>query len=436
MPDRPQPNFLRAFDIREKADRPTARRSDYIKKWGWHLWSANIGISAVGIVIANIPYTFNGQHAIGCIYYFVNLVFLIMNIIMTTLRIFKYPSIVKQSFFDHNEAVWFPVTGLTLATFIIMTLLYGVPNVGQWLTVVCEVLFYILVAYALAIQTIMEQTLRTVPRPLKFMSPPDCLESYPLMFIGVVGGTLAPQVYKYSASRALTIIMLGYLGAGLGFYIGLLKLSVWMTRKLVYGRAPSQIIPSYIVATGVPGFTCFSVLTLGNAALDVFPANDFLSGAGAGDAALVAQVFFFGGILLSFLFAGMACWVVIVYWGWVLGRFVREPLKDPRKRWAFTWWSWDFPLTGLVVSFGRYAQWLPSKAFGVIMIIFVFWMVILSFINLIGTAHMIITGKLPGTADEYEEMVRNGKHDNPTASGDEGSHDVEQAAALFAPPRM
>ena len=86
------------------------------------------------------------------------------------------------------------------------------------------------------------------------MSPPDCLESYPLMFIGVVGGTLAPQVYKYSASRALTIIMLGYLGAGvsflpslsvmadnagLGFYIGLLKLSVWMTRKLVYGRAPS-----------------------------------------------------------------------------------------------------------------------------------------------------------------------------------------------------
>lgn len=97
-----------------------------------------------------------------------------MNIIMTTLRIFKYPSIVKQSFFDHNEAVWFPVTGLTLATFIIMTLLYGVPNVGvsdivlmtsiianvqQWLTVVCEVLFYILVAYALAIQTIMEQTL-------------------------------------------------------------------------------------------------------------------------------------------------------------------------------------------------------------------------------------------------------------------------------------
>ena len=46
------------------------------------------------------------------------------------------------------------------------------------------------------------------------MSPPDCLEFYPLMFIGVVGGTLAPEVYTYSASRALVVVVLGYLGAG------------------------------------------------------------------------------------------------------------------------------------------------------------------------------------------------------------------------------
>lgn len=30
--------------------------------------------------------------------------------------------------------------------------------------------------------------------------------------------------------------------SGVGFYIGLLKLSVWMTRKMVYGRAPSYVV--------------------------------------------------------------------------------------------------------------------------------------------------------------------------------------------------
>ena len=45
---------------------------------------------------------------------------------------------------------------------------------------------------------------------------------------------------------------------------------------------------------------------------------------------------------------------------------------------------------------------------------------------------MIITGKLPGTADEFEEMMRKGHGKKPV--GEEA--DVENAAALFAPPRI
>ena len=92
---------------------------------------------------------------------------------MTATRAAKFPSIFKQSFFDHNEAVWFPVTGLTWATFILMNVLYGVPYTGvcplpsgagradrqQWFKVACEIMFYIHVVYAVFIQTVMEFTL-------------------------------------------------------------------------------------------------------------------------------------------------------------------------------------------------------------------------------------------------------------------------------------
>lgn len=115
----------------------------------------------------------------GCIYYFINLVLLLINVTMTAIRAARHREVFKQSFFDHNEAIWFPVTGLTWATFILMTVLYGVPYVGvsacescnellplavtltsqTWLVVACEVMFYIHLVYAFAILVIMENTL-------------------------------------------------------------------------------------------------------------------------------------------------------------------------------------------------------------------------------------------------------------------------------------
>lgn len=48
---------------------------------------------------------------------------------------------------------------------------------------------------------------------------------------------------------------------------------------------------------------------------------------------------------------------------------------------------------------------------------------------------MMITGKLPGTADEYETMMRKGEHERPVGE-DHSREDAENAAALFAPPRV
>jgi hypothetical protein len=69
-------------------------------------------------------------HPQGCIFYIANIVIYLFNIAMTCRRIHRWPRIFKNSFYDQKEAVWFPVTGVAMATLIIGTLIYGGPYTG------------------------------------------------------------------------------------------------------------------------------------------------------------------------------------------------------------------------------------------------------------------------------------------------------------------
>jgi hypothetical protein len=49
-----------------------------------------------------------------------------------------------------------------------------------------------------------------MPRDLKDIAPCDALEVYPLMFGGVVGATLVPELVKVSPERALTMLIFSF----------------------------------------------------------------------------------------------------------------------------------------------------------------------------------------------------------------------------------
>lgn len=55
---------------------------------------------------------------------------------------------------------------------------------------------------------------RTIARPLSEIGPPDALEIYPLMFIGVIGSTLVGQMVDQHPDRALTVAIFSYVFAG------------------------------------------------------------------------------------------------------------------------------------------------------------------------------------------------------------------------------
>jgi hypothetical protein len=55
---------------------------------------------------------------------------------------------------------------------------------------------------------------RTIARPLSEIGPPDALEVYPLMFIGVIGSTLVSELVELHVTRALTVAVFAYCFAG------------------------------------------------------------------------------------------------------------------------------------------------------------------------------------------------------------------------------
>lgn len=69
-------------------------------------------------------------------------------------------------------------------------------------------------------------------------------------------------------------------------------------------------MPSNIIYVGVPGFTAFTLLNVGQSALTVLEQNSFLSGLSQGtppDGVLVGQVAVVFSVIFSLMLIGMAC---------------------------------------------------------------------------------------------------------------------------------
>lgn len=116
-----------------------------------------------------------------------------------------------------------------------------------WFVTVVEILFYIYIFLAaitgmitperdskiqlsmssglnlsLTLALILQNTWRTLPRPLSLVGPVECLEVFALMLAGSVGSLLCSEVLPYRPDDALTILLWAIVCQGLGFFISLL----------------------------------------------------------------------------------------------------------------------------------------------------------------------------------------------------------------------
>ena len=108
-----------------------------------------------------VPFRFNGLYALGCIFFLLNIVLFIFNIVMISARFYLYPRTFKASFLHPTESLFIPAAIVSFGIILINISQYGVnmAGVGKWLEHCMIVLFWLdcglAVAFSIGIYLIM-----------------------------------------------------------------------------------------------------------------------------------------------------------------------------------------------------------------------------------------------------------------------------------------
>ncbi|KAK3064687.1 hypothetical protein LTR53_018410, partial [Teratosphaeriaceae sp. CCFEE 6253] len=89
------------------------------------------------------PYRFRGLYAVGCIFFILNIVLFIFNLIMISCRFCFYPSTFLASITHPTESLFTPAWVISLGTILFTVTEYGISHAGPWLLHTMYVLFWV-----------------------------------------------------------------------------------------------------------------------------------------------------------------------------------------------------------------------------------------------------------------------------------------------------
>lgn len=95
-----------------------------------------------------VPYRFRGLQTIGVIFFLLNIVLFVVNIVGISLRFRYHPETFKASFLHPSERLFVPSAVVSFGTILINISQYGIPKAGPWLNTAVLVTFWIDVALA------------------------------------------------------------------------------------------------------------------------------------------------------------------------------------------------------------------------------------------------------------------------------------------------
>ena len=90
-----------------------------------------------------VPFRFPGLEAIGIIFFLLNIVLFIVNVVMISLRFYWYPETFKASFLHPTERLFIPASVVSFGTILLNISQYGPSHAGAWLNNAVAVLFWV-----------------------------------------------------------------------------------------------------------------------------------------------------------------------------------------------------------------------------------------------------------------------------------------------------
>ncbi|OAL49590.1 hypothetical protein IQ07DRAFT_60870 [Pyrenochaeta sp. DS3sAY3a] len=293
-------------------------------------------------VLYTVPFRFHGLYALGCMFFILNMVLFLFNILMISARFFYFPRAFKASFLHPTESLFIPSATVSFGIILINISQYGVgtAGVGPWLEHCMIVLFWLdcglAVTFSLGIYLVMWSTTTFT---ISQMTPIWIFPCYPLLIIGPHAGNLAPKVSNHNT--ALAIVLTGYVIQGIGFLVSLMIYAAFIYRLMTQKLPKESIRPGMFVSVGPSGFTISGIVTMGQVLPEIVPA-DFM---GAGNGALAGRVGMICANFIGLWLWGLALWFFFVSVGahWSCAR--RGKLD-----FAMTWYSFVFPNTALTTA--------------------------------------------------------------------------------------
>ncbi|KAI7620191.1 putative C4-dicarboxylate/malic acid transporter, partial [Hortaea werneckii] len=322
--------------------------------------------------IYSVPYRFNGLYTIGCIFFILNLVLFVFNVVMICCRFRYYPSTFLASILHPTESLFVPAWLISVGTILITITEYGTSDgkTGPWLFQTMRILFWIYsglaVLFSCGIYLVMWSTQTFT---IHQMTPVWIFPAYPLLVIGPHAGILASKLHGVAA---LDIIIGGFVFQGIGFMVSLMIYAAFIYRLMTQKLPQESLRPGMFISIGPSGFTISAVVTMGQNMPRVVPANFMAPGMGelAGKVSLITANW------MGLWLWGLAIWFFLVSVGahW-------STVRHGRGKFAMTFYSYIFPntaLTSATFSIAKAFDCRPIRILGCVMTILlvIAWMAI------------------------------------------------------------
>ncbi|KAK5108969.1 hypothetical protein LTR62_007684 [Meristemomyces frigidus] len=308
----------------------------------------------VANVIYHVPYRFPGLYTIGCIFFLLNLVLFLFNLIMISCRFYLYPHTFKASFLHPTESLFIPAWVISLGTILINVTEYGIDHAGPWLAFTMRILFWtycaLAVVFSLGIYLVMWSTQTFT---IAEMTPVWIFPAYPLLVIGPHAAVLAD---KLTGTMGLDIVIGGFIFQGIGFMVSLMIYAAFIYRLMTHKLPQESLRPGMFISVGPSGFTISGLVGMGQIIGDLVP-GDFM-----GDGVLAGKV-----TRILATWAGLWLWGLAIWFFFVSCGAHYSTVRGQRPvKFAMTFYSYVFPNTALTSATFSIARALNNRPIAIL----------------------------------------------------------------------
>ncbi|TFY77488.1 hypothetical protein EWM64_g6524 [Hericium alpestre] len=328
---------------------PTPRVGQIARRihgWTWQAFPIGMGTGAVYVTLSSVKWHRPALTHVETVFYFLNIALFILNTTTLLTQAILYPRQARRLITDPSKNIFVPLVVLSFATIIIGTVNYAQNHVSSGFI---YALFWVYTAASVLVCFPMLMIWFNEPHDLKTFTPAWAFLVFPMMLVGVVAFNVL-RVLSPSDPRAVGVLLVGYFFQGLGFFVTLFYICIYMLRIMITGFMDGHQANGAFVACGPPGFTALALIQLGARARDILPLHDLVS-------PIAGEVFYAASVLGGMLLFGLAVFLFVFgllpYWF-----KLHKDLHEILGCWALT-----FPNVGWIATLRVLGDVLDIPAF-------------------------------------------------------------------------